>query len=103
MKKEKSNKKEISKIKLKKTKNPIVSKQINRREPDLWKEISSKLQPFIKAYSDYRKKRKIEKLKKEQRRLKEEEKQSLKEEEVQRLIEQEERKLKKEKISKARE
>ena len=63
MKKEKNNKKEIPKIKLKKTKHPVVSKQINRREPDLWKEISSKLQPFIKAYSDYRKKRKIEKLK----------------------------------------
>ena len=97
MKKEKSNKKEIPKIKLKKTKHPVVSKQINRREPDLWKEISSKLQPFIKAYSDYRKKRKIEKLKKEERRLKEEEKQSLQEEEEQRLLEQEERKLKKEK------
>ena len=62
MKKRNDNKKEIPKIKLKKIKNSIVSKQINRREPDLWKEIGLTFQPFIKAYNDYRKKRKIEKI-----------------------------------------
>ena len=103
MRKGKDNKKEIPKIKLKKTKNPVVSKHINRKEPDLWKEISSKFQPIIKTYTEYKKKRKIEKLKKEERRLKEEEKQSLQEEEEQRLMEQEERKLKKEKRLKAQE
>ena len=97
MKKEKNNKKEIPKIKLKKTKNSTVSKQISQREPDLWKEISSKFQPLIKTYSDYRKKQKIAKIKEEQRRIKMEEKQRLKEEQAQRLMEQEERKLKKEK------
>ena len=102
MKKRKNIKKEIPKIKLKKTKNLIVSKHINRKEPDLWKEISSKFQPLIKTYSDYRKKRKIAKIKEEQRRIKMEEKQRLKEEETQILIEQEERKLKKEKRLKAK-
>ena len=97
MKKGKDNKKEIPKIKLKKTKNLIVSKHINRKKPDLWKEISSKFQPLIKTYSDYRKKRKIAKIKEEQRRIKMEAKQRLKEEETQILIEQGERKLKKEK------
>ena len=63
MKKGKDNKKEIPKIKLKKTKNLIVSKYTNRKEPDLWKEISSKFQPLIKTYSDYRKKQKIAKIK----------------------------------------
>ena len=70
MKKGKDNKKEIPKIKLKKTKNPVVSKHINRKEPDLWKEISSKFQPIIKTYTEYKKKRKIEKIKEEQRRIK---------------------------------
>ena len=103
MKKEKNNKKEIPKIKLKKTKNPVVSKHINRKEPDLWKEISSKFQPIIKTYTEYKKKRKIEKIKEEQRKIKMEEKQRLKEEGAQRLMEQEERKLKKEKRLKAQE
>ena len=103
MKKRNDNKKKIPKIKLKKKKNSTVSKQISQREPDLWKEISSKLQPLIKTYSDYRKKQKIAKIKEEQRRIKMEEKQRLKEEETQILIEQEERKLKKEKRLKAAE
>jgi len=97
MKKEKNNKKEISKIKLKKTKNPVVSKHINRKEPDLWKEISSNLKPLGKAYNKFREKRRIAKQKVEERRLKEEEKQRLREEEALRLQEQEERRFKKEK------
>ena len=103
MKKRNSNKKEIPKIKLKKTKNSTVSKQISQREPDLWKEISSKFRPLIKTYSDYRKKQKIAKIKEEQRRIKMEERQRFKEEETQILLEQEERKLKKVKRLKAAE
>ena len=103
MKKEKSNKKEIPKIKLKKTKHPVVSKQINRREPDLWKEISSKFKQPSKAHRDFREKQKIIKQKEERSRLKEQEKQRLKEREEQRLQDQEERRLKKEQKLKAAE
>ncbi len=103
MKKEKNNKKEIPKIKLKKTKNSTVSKQISRREPDLWKEISSKFKQLSKAYRDFREKQKIIKQKEERSRLKGQEEQRLKEREEQRLQDQEERRLKKEQKLKAAE
>ena len=101
MKKRNDNKKEIPKIKLKKTKNSTVNKQINRREPDLWKEISSKFKQLSKAYRDFREKQKIIKQKEERSRLKEQEEQRLKEREEQRLQDQEERRLKKEQKLKA--
>ena len=103
MKKRNDNKKEIPKIKLKKTKNSTVSKQISRREPDLWKEISSKFKQLSKAYRDFREKQKIIKQKEERSRLKEQEEQRLKEREEQRLQDQEERRLKKEQKLKAAE
>ena len=103
MKKRNDNKKETPKIKLKKTKNSTVSKQINQREPDLWKEISSKFIQLSKAYRDFSEKQKIIKQKEEQSRLKEQEEQRLKEREEQRLQDQEERRLKKEQKLKAAE
>ena len=103
MKKRNDNKKEIPKIKLKKRINSTVSKHISRREPDLWKEISSKFKQLSKAYRDFREKRRIAKEKKEQKRLKLEEEQRLREEAALSLQEQEERKLKKEKRLKAQE
>ena len=103
MKKRNDNKKEIPKIKLKKTKNSTVSKQISRREPDLWKEISSKFKQFIKVYRGFREKRKIIKQKEERIKLKEQEEQRLKEREEQRLQDQEERRFKKEQKLKATE
>ena len=103
MKKRNDNKKEIPKIKLKKTKNSTVSKQISRREPDLWKEISSKFKQLSKAYRNFREKQKIIKQKEERSRLKEQEEQRLKEREEQRLQDQEERRLKKEQKLKAAE
>ena len=103
MKKRNNNKKEIAKIKLKKTKNSTVSKQTSRREPDLWKEISSKFKQLSKAYRDFREKQKIIKQKEERIRLKEQEEQRLKEREEQRLQDQEERRLIKEQKLKAAE
>jgi len=103
MKKRNDNKKEIPKIKLKKRINSTVSKQISRREPDLWKEISSKFKQLSKAYRDFREKQKIIKQKEERSRLKEQEEQRLKEREEQRLQDQEERRLKKEQKLKAAE
>ena len=97
MKKKNGNKKEIPKIKLKKTKNLTDRKQISRRKPDILKEIFSKFKQFSKAYRDFREKRKIIKQKEERSRLKEQEEQRLKKREEQRLQDQEERKLKKEK------
>ena len=81
MKKLKGSKKETAKTKLKKTKNLVISKQTRRKDNDLWKEISSTLRPFIKTYSNYRKKRKIEKLREENKKLKEIEKERIREEE----------------------
>ena len=71
MKKGKSNEKEITKNKLKKIKSSSVGKRVSHKEPDLWKEIRSKLQPLSKAYRDFKKKRKIENEKSERKRLKE--------------------------------
>jgi CspA family cold shock protein len=97
MKREKvEKKKEITKIRSKKTKNLTTNKRIKEREPDLWKEVYSKLKLFSKKYKSFREKQKIEKQKKEQIRLKEQEEQRLQEQEQQKLQEQEERKLQKE-------
>ena len=97
MKREKiSKKKEIAKAKSRKTKNLNVNKRIKEREPDLWKEVYSKLKLFSKKYKNFREKQKIKKQKEEQRRLKEQEQQRLQEQEQQRLQEKEERKLEKE-------
>ena len=88
--------KEITKIRSKKTKNSITNKRIKEREPDLWKEVYSGLKLLGKKYKIFREKQKIKKQKGEQIRLKEQEEQRLKEQEQQKLQEQEERKLQKE-------
>ena len=72
MKKINSNKKEVSKIKSRKTKGSMVNKRTNQREPDPWKEIRLKLKPLSKAYNKFKEKRRIAKQKEEERRLKEE-------------------------------
>jgi len=97
MKKRNDNKKEVTKIRLKKTKGSMVNKRTNQREPNLWEEIRLKLKPLNKVYNKFREKRRIAKEKEEQRRLKLEEEQRLREEAALSLQEQEERKLKKEK------
>ena len=97
MKKRNDNKKEVTKIRLKKTKGSMVNKRTNQRESDLWEEIRFKLKPLNKVYNKFREKRRIAKEKEEQRRLKLEEEQRLREEAALSLQEQEERKLKKEK------
>ncbi len=89
-------KKEITKIRLKKTKNLITNKRIKKREPDFLKEVYSGLRLLGKKYKNFREKQKIKKQKEEQRRLKEQEEQRLQEQEQQKLQEQEERKLQKE-------
>ena len=91
MKKGDDNKKEVIKIKLKKTKNSMVNRRTSQREPDLWKEIRSNLKPLGKAYNKFREKRRIAKQKEEQRRLKAEEEQRLEEKRIK-----EEKKIKKE-------
>jgi len=97
MKKRNDNKKEVTKIRLKKTKGSMVNKRTNQREPDLWEEIRLKLKPLNKVYNKFREKRRIAKEKEEQRRLKLEEEQKLREEVALNLQEQKERRLKKEK------
>jgi len=77
MKKRNNNKKELTKIKLKKTKGSMVNKRTSQREPNLWEEIRLKLKPLNKVYNKFREKRRIAKEKEEQRRLKEEEEQDL--------------------------
>ena len=97
MKREKiDKKKEIKKIKSKKTKNLITNKRIKEREPDLWKEVYSGLKVLGKKYKNFRNKQNIKKQKEEQIRLKEEEEQRLQEQEQQKLQEEEARKLQKE-------
>ncbi len=97
MKRRKINKKkEIIKIRLKKTKNLTINKRIRKRDPDPWKEIYSKLKLFGKKYKNFREKQKIQKQKEEQKKLKEQEEQKLQEQEQQKLHEQEERRLQKE-------
>ena len=97
MKKKDDNKREVTRIKLKKTKGSMVYKRRNQKEPDPWKEIRLKLKPLGKAYNKFIEKRRIAKQKEEERRLKEQEKQRLREEEALRLEEQKEKRLKKEK------
>ena len=84
-------KKEITKIRSKKTKNLITNKRIKEREPDLWKEMYSGLKLLSKKYKNFREKQNIKKQKEEQIRLKEQEEQRLQEQEQQRLQEQEAR------------
>ena len=91
MKKRNNNKKELTKIKLKKTKGSMVNRRTSQREPDPWKEIRLKLKPLSKAYNKFREKRRIAKQKEEQRRLKAEEEQRLEEKRIK-----EEKKIKKE-------
>ena len=97
MKKRDNNKKEVTRIKLKKTKGLVVNKRTSQREPNPWKEMRLQLKPLSKAYNKFRRKRKIAKEKEERRRLKEDEEQKLREETALRLQEQEERRLKKQK------
>ncbi len=89
-------KKEITKIRLKKTKNLITNKRIKEREPDIWEEMYSRLKLLGKKYKNFREKQEIKKQKEEQIRLKEQEEQRLQEQEQQKLQEQEERRLQKE-------
>ena len=70
MKKRDNNKKEVTKIKLKETKDSKVNRRTNQREPDPWKEIRLKLKPLGKAYNKFREKRRIAKQKEEARRFK---------------------------------
>ena len=86
----------MPKIRSKKTKNLTTNKRIKEREPDLWKEVYSKLKLLNKKYKNFREKQKIKKQKEEQIRLKEQEKQRLQEQEQQKLQEEEERILQKE-------
>ena len=97
MRRGKNNKKEVTKIRLKKTKNSIANKRINQKEPDFWKEIRFKLKPLSKAYRNFVEKRRVVKQKEERKKQQEKEEQRLKEREAQRLQGQEEKKLKKEK------
>ena len=88
MKKKDNNKKEVTSIKLKKTKGLVVNKRTSQREPNLWKEIRSNLKPLSKAYKKFRGKQRIAKEKEERIRLKEEEEQKIREEKALRLQEQ---------------
>ena len=47
-------KKEITKIRSKKTKNSITNKRTRKGEPDLWKEVYSGLKLFGKKYKNFR-------------------------------------------------
>jgi len=111
MKKRDDSKKEVTKIKLKKTKGSTVVKRTNQRTPDPWKEIRLKLKPLGEAYNKFREKQKIKKQKEEQRRLKEEEEKKLKMKVERKLMEEsspnqrveEERRLKEEEEQKLKE
>ena len=96
MKKKKDKIREQPRTRLKRTRTSNVSRQMNLREPDPWKELSLKLQPLSRAYRNFREKWRIAKQKEERRKFKDEEDQKIREEEAQRLMQQEERRLKKE-------
>ena len=81
-------KKEITKIRLKKTKNLITNKRIKEKEPDFFGEVYSGLKLLSKKYKNFREKQKIKKQKEEQIRLQEQEGQRLQEQEQQKLQEQ---------------
>ena len=70
MKKKKNKVKQITKIKHKKTN---INERTNNKTTKLKKILSSKFQTLVNTYVDYREKRKIEKLKEKQKKLKEEE------------------------------
>ena len=97
MKKRDDNKKEVTRIKLKKAKGLVLNKRTSQREPNPWKVIRLKLIPLSKAYNIFREKRRIALEKEERRRLKEQEQQRHREETALRLQDQEKRRLKKEK------
>ena len=94
--------KKMNKIKkkVKKNKKSVdskISKRSNNNEVDLWKEIRSNLKPLSKAYNKFKEKRRIEKQKANERRLRDKEQEKIRNEEQIKLLEQKERKLKKEK------
>ena len=71
MKKRKGKIKEISRVRLKKTRGSSSSKQISQSEPpDPWKEIRLKLQPLSKAYRSFMEQRKIAKQKRRTKKIK---------------------------------
>ena len=70
-------KKEITKIRLKKTKNLITNKRIKERRPDFFREVYSGLKLLGKKYKNFREKQKIKKQKEEQIRLKAQEEKRL--------------------------
>ena len=54
MKKRIDNKKELTKVKLKKTKGLMVNKRTSQRQaPDPWKEMRLKLKPLGKLYNNF--------------------------------------------------
>ena len=70
MKKRASNKKEVLKTKLKKTKTLAANRRTKQNVPDPWKEIGKKLKPIGKAYNKFIEKRKVAKQKEELKKLK---------------------------------
>ncbi len=72
MKKRASNKKEVLKTKLKKTKTLAANRRTKQNVPDPWKEIGKKLKPIGKAYNKFIEKRKVAKQKEELKKLKDE-------------------------------
>ncbi len=63
-------KKEITKIRSKKTKNFINNKRTKEREPDLWKEVYSGLKLLGKKYKNIREKQKIKRTKRRTNKIK---------------------------------
>ena len=85
-------------IRTKKAKSLKTNKRKKRnKDVDLWKEIRTNLKPLSNAYQKFKEKRKIEKEKYEEKKLRDEEKQRVKDEENTKLKEEENRRLKKEK------
>tara|TARA_B100001123_G_C15158509_1_gene966486 strand:- start:48 stop:971 length:924 start_codon:yes stop_codon:yes gene_type:complete len=103
MKKRASNKKEVLKTKLKKTKTLAVNRRTKQNVPDPWKEIGKKLKPIGKAYNKFIEKRKVAKQKEELKKLKSEEEQRQKEEAALKIQKEEERIQKKKKKLKEQE
>ncbi len=73
------------------------NKRKNQNEIDLWKEIRTNFKPLVNAYNKFSEKRRIEKQKKEERKLKEDEKQRVREDEALRLQQQEEERFNRQK------
>ena len=53
MKKRNDNKKEVTKIRLRKTKGSMVNRRTNQREPDILQEIRLKLKLLNEVYNKY--------------------------------------------------